>query len=126
MEQILTLILDNLVETLSIAALAGLNAALVALYKWLSGKYKIEVSSETRYELDALAHDAVNYAEEVARGTLKTIITTLDQSAKPEKVTNTQKEELAVTFLLESAKKHNLTPERARKLVLAALGSTRK
>lgn len=82
--------------------------------KWLNTTRLIKENESLRYELEALATDAIGYAEEIAHQMRR---------ISGEKLPGKKKEEMALNYLLETAKQHNLTVERARKLILTTLGN---
>lgn len=116
MEQLVREIIVQLIPALASVLIAAGAAALYRLQALLKAKYNIEVSKATVNELTSIADDAVSFVNEVAHGIAKSG-GTLESAAK---------EQLAIEQLKKVAAKHNLTDERARELILIALGHSRK
>lgn len=102
------------IASAALSVLAGV--AVMALKNWLESKTVIAKNEALRVALDALADDAVAYAEEAS---------VQFQKISGEKLDSKKKEEMALNVLLKSANEHNLTVSRARELVLIALGNKR-
>ena len=114
MKDILELIAHDFVIPVAEVILPVLAALAINEWRrWLRTKKVVKENEELRWELEALADDAVKYTEEVSHKMAR---------ISGEKLPMEKKEDMAVNALLESAKAHNLTVDRARKLVLTSLG----
>lgn len=116
MHDVLNKLLLDLIPVLGAAALSLLTIALEYGRRYLKAKLGIELSDALRSELCIAARDAVSFTEEYAHKVIK---------KQGLELPFQDKEDLAIRTLRDLAKKHNLTEERARQLILIALQEQR-